>query len=74
MILTHTPSPLTSRLTYKVAVLYIAVGQEDKTSILSNTSGSRKYEEFVAGLGWEVQEGGREGGGYGVIFQPLLQA
>lgn len=43
-----------SRLTYKVAVLYIAVGQEDKTSILSNTSGSGKYEEFVAGLGWEV--------------------
>ena len=55
-----TPPPLNSRLTYKVAVLYIAVGQEDKTSILSNTSGSRKYEEFVAGLGWEVQEGGRE--------------
>merc|ERR1712025_2313 len=30
-------------------------GQEDKISILSNTSGSEAFEEFVAGLGWEVE-------------------
>ncbi|XP_078483616.1 ral GTPase-activating protein subunit alpha-1 isoform X2 [Ciona intestinalis] len=42
------------RETHKVAVLYIASGQEDKLSILSNTGGSKDYEDFVAGLGWEV--------------------
>ena len=42
------------RQTYKVAVLYIAPGQEDKGSIFSNNRGSREYEEFLAGLGWEV--------------------
>ena len=44
-----------SRATYKVAVLYVAPGQEDKVSILSNTGGTRSYEDFVAGLGWEVR-------------------
>jgi len=48
-----------SRATYKVAVLYVAPGQEDKAAILSNTNGSRYYEEFVAGLGWEVRPGGK---------------
>jgi len=43
-----------SRQTYKVAVLYVSRGQEDKISILSNSRGSKKFEEFVAGLGWEV--------------------
>uniref|UniRef100_H2Z703 Rap-GAP domain-containing protein n=1 Tax=Ciona savignyi TaxID=51511 RepID=H2Z703_CIOSA len=42
------------RETHKVAVLYIAPGQEDKLSVLSNTGGSKEYEDFVAGLGWEV--------------------
>lgn len=37
-----------------MAVFYIAKGQEDKVSILSNTEGSKAFEEFVAGLGWEV--------------------
>lgn len=46
--------PPFSRATYKVAVLYVAPGQEDKVSIFSNTGGSRSYEDFVAGLGWEV--------------------
>ena len=41
-------------MTYKVAVLYVAPGQEDKLSVLRNSSGSRDFEEFVAGLGWEV--------------------
>ena len=43
-----------SRQTYKVAVLYVACGQEDKCSILQNSQGSRAFEEFVSGLGWEV--------------------
>ncbi|XP_077789672.1 ral GTPase-activating protein subunit alpha-2 isoform X2 [Podarcis muralis] len=42
------------RETHKIAVFYIAEGQEDKCSILSNSKGSQAYEEFVAGLGWEV--------------------
>ena len=41
-------------MTYKVAVLYVAPGQEDKHSILRNSCGSKDFEEFVAGLGWEV--------------------
>ena len=43
-----------SRETHKVAVIYVAAGQEDKQSILTNTGGSKAYEDFVAGLGWEV--------------------
>ncbi|XP_066869908.1 ral GTPase-activating protein subunit alpha-2 isoform X9 [Kogia breviceps] len=42
------------RETHKIAVFYVADGQEDKCSILSNERGSRAYEDFVAGLGWEV--------------------
>ncbi|XP_035704350.1 ral GTPase-activating protein subunit alpha-1 isoform X3 [Folsomia candida] len=42
------------RETHKIAVIYVAEGQEDKQSILSNTGGSEVYEDFVAGLGWEI--------------------
>nr|XP_056707762.1 ral GTPase-activating protein subunit alpha-1 isoform X4 [Euleptes europaea] len=42
------------RETHKIAVFYVAEGQEDKHSILTNTGGSEAYEDFVAGLGWEV--------------------
>ncbi|XP_067895383.1 ral GTPase-activating protein subunit alpha-1 isoform X5 [Heterodontus francisci] len=42
------------RETHKIAVFYVAEGQEDKNSILTNTGGSQSYEDFVAGLGWEV--------------------
>ncbi|XP_069494539.1 ral GTPase-activating protein subunit alpha-1 isoform X7 [Ambystoma mexicanum] len=42
------------RETHKIAVFYAGAGQEDKLSILSNTAGSQAYEDFVAGLGWEV--------------------
>ncbi|XP_055879751.1 ral GTPase-activating protein subunit alpha-2-like isoform X3 [Biomphalaria glabrata] len=42
------------RETHKIAVIYIGQGQEDKNSILSNSSASRAFEDFVAGLGWEV--------------------
>uniref|UniRef100_A0A673Y7Q4 Ral GTPase activating protein catalytic subunit alpha 1 n=1 Tax=Salmo trutta TaxID=8032 RepID=A0A673Y7Q4_SALTR len=40
--------------THKIAVFYVAEGQEDKHSILCNTRGSQAYEDFVSGLGWEV--------------------
>ncbi|XP_073338848.1 ral GTPase-activating protein subunit alpha-2 isoform X3 [Pagrus major] len=42
------------RETHKIAVFYIGEGQEDKCSILSNNAGSQAYEDFVSGLGWEV--------------------
>lgn len=42
------------RETHKIAVIYVAEGQEDKNSVLSNTCGSQAYEEFIAGLAWEV--------------------
>ncbi|XP_049451311.1 ral GTPase-activating protein subunit alpha-2 isoform X1 [Epinephelus fuscoguttatus] len=42
------------RETHKIAVFYIEEGQEDKCSILSNSAGSQAYEDFVSGLGWEV--------------------
>ncbi len=43
------------REAHKIAVIYVAEGQEDKQSILSNSSGSQAYEEFVSGLAWEVE-------------------
>ena len=46
-----------SRETHKIALLYVAQGQEDKTSIMSNSVGSEEYERFVAGLAWEVNYG-----------------
>jgi hypothetical protein len=43
------------RESHKLAVIYVARGQEDKQSILFNTAGSEAYEDFVAGtLGWEI--------------------
>ena len=43
-----------SRDTHKIAVIYVSSGQEDKTSILANDTGSPLFDEFVAGLGWTV--------------------
>ncbi|CRL05977.1 CLUMA_CG018909, isoform A [Clunio marinus] len=43
------------RETHKMAVIYVANGQEDKNSILRNSSGSSTYEMFVSALGWEVE-------------------
>ena len=43
------------REAHKIAVIFVGEGQEDKQSILSNTSGSPGFEDFVAGLGWEVE-------------------
>ena len=42
------------RETHKIAVIYVKEGQEDKHSILSNQCGSKEFEQFVSGLGWEV--------------------
>lgn len=42
------------RDTHKVAIVYVASGQEDKNSILKNTYGSSAYESFVSALGWEI--------------------
>lgn len=43
------------RETHKMAVIYVANGQEDKNSILRNSCGSSTYEMFVSALGWEVE-------------------
>uniref|UniRef100_A0A182W1K5 Rap-GAP domain-containing protein n=1 Tax=Anopheles minimus TaxID=112268 RepID=A0A182W1K5_9DIPT len=43
------------RETHKMAVIYVANGQEDKSSILRNGCGSSTYEMFVSALGWEVE-------------------
>ncbi|VDN13156.1 unnamed protein product [Dibothriocephalus latus] len=44
-----------SRETHKLAVVYVAPGQEEKQEILSNRCGSLEFENFVAGLGWQVE-------------------
>lgn len=44
----------TRRQSYKIAVVYIASGQEDKQAILSNPRGSIEFERFVSSLGWPV--------------------
>lgn len=43
------------RETHKIAVIYVGNGQEDKNSILQNSSGSLTFENFVSALGWEVE-------------------
>nr|CAI5843999.1 unnamed protein product [Callosobruchus analis] len=43
------------RETHKFAVIYVAPGQEDKNSILSNQGGSAAYEQFLSALAWEVE-------------------
>ncbi|KAH8861013.1 Ral GTPase-activating protein subunit alpha-1 [Schistosoma japonicum] len=45
---------LGSRETHKFAVFYVGAGQEDKQSILANQTASLEFENFVAGLGWEI--------------------
>jgi hypothetical protein len=46
---------------FQVAVIYVAPGQEDKNSILSNQGGSASYEQFLAALAWEVELEGHTG-------------
>ncbi|KAI8823428.1 uncharacterized protein EV422DRAFT_354445 [Fimicolochytrium jonesii] len=49
------------RETIKVAVIYVAPGQEDEHSIFRNESGSVEYEAFVSSLGWDVDLGSHPG-------------
>ena len=35
-------------------MFYVGSGQEDKMSIMSNTAGSKMFEDFVSGMAWEV--------------------
>ena len=51
----------TCRETHKIALIYIAEGQEDKTSILSNEHGSQDYEDFLSLLAWSVELETHEG-------------
>lgn len=67
------------RDTHKVAVIYVARGQEDRNAILSNRSGSPAYEAFLAALAWEVELethngflGGLQRGGLGGITAPYV--
>ena len=43
------------RETFKVGLLYCGRGQDSQRAILSNAAGSAAYEQFVSGLGWDVQ-------------------
>lgn len=43
-----------SREHHKIAIYYVAPGQEEESEILSNEYGSRLYEDFLASVGWEV--------------------
>ncbi|KAG0261110.1 Ral GTPase-activating protein subunit alpha-2, partial [Linnemannia exigua] len=43
------------RETFKIAVLYVAAGQEGEQAILHNSKGSAAYNRFVQDLGWEVE-------------------
>ncbi|KAI6202932.1 hypothetical protein M3Y94_00498200 [Aphelenchoides besseyi] len=53
-----------SREFHKVAVIYVARGQEEKLAILGNTVGSEAFDEFVSGLGWPVTIGPNSHVGY----------
>ena len=43
-----------SREIHKFGLIYVAWGDEKRTDVLSHNVGSPEFEEFVAGLGWEV--------------------
>lgn len=69
--------PSCSRQIYKMAVLYVAPGQEDVNSILANTQGSIAFEHFVSGLGWEVRSshtlhGHISGRGWGTVNHSVV--
>ncbi len=51
----------TCRETHKIAIIYIAEGQEERSSILSNESGSSDYEEFLSALAWTIDLETHEG-------------
>ena len=49
-----TTTSLFSREIHKFGLIYIARGDEKRKDALSHNVGSKEFEEFVAGLGWEV--------------------
>lgn len=51
----------TCRETHKIALIYIAKGQEDKQSILSNEKGSKDYHDFLSALAWPINLETHEG-------------
>lgn len=60
-------------------MIYVARGQEERNSILSNRSGSPAYEAFLAALAWEVELeshngflGGLQRGGPGGVTAPYI--
>ncbi|VDN50120.1 unnamed protein product [Dracunculus medinensis] len=66
-----------SREFHKVAVIYVAKGQEEKNAILMNTSASDSFNKFIDGLGWPVQISkhfGYAGGLNGEIIAPYYSS
>ncbi|GAU97901.1 hypothetical protein RvY_09124 [Ramazzottius varieornatus] len=54
-----------NRETHKIAVIYVGRAQEDKSSVMTNDTGSAEYEAFVSRLGWKIDvasHGGFRGG------------
>lgn len=51
----------TCRETHKIAVIYIAEGQDERLQILSNERGSQDYEDFLNALAWPVDLESHEG-------------
>ena len=43
-----------NREIHKFGLIYIAAGDEKRKDVLSHDIGSKEFEQFVAGLGWEV--------------------
>ena len=43
-----------TRETAKIALIYVAHGQEDESAIFRNKTASKTYTDFVAALGWPV--------------------
>jgi hypothetical protein len=52
----------TRREQVKLAVVYVARGQERESGILANAAGSPDYEAFVGALGWPVRALAQLGG------------
>uniref|UniRef100_A0A5K3F3Z6 Rap-GAP domain-containing protein n=1 Tax=Mesocestoides corti TaxID=53468 RepID=A0A5K3F3Z6_MESCO len=57
-----------SRQTYKIALVYVGPGQEEKQEILSNPQGSLEFERFASGLGWHVKLADHQGFTGGLQF------
>ncbi|VDM17756.1 unnamed protein product [Hydatigera taeniaeformis] len=50
-----------SRQTYKIALVYVGPGQEEKQDILSNSRGSVEFQQFASNLGWPVNLANHQG-------------